>query len=355
MLVVYLIIFVGVYTSLLLYNNEQRISMRLQDLIKTFSASSTSSLTLKSNGGNSADDGQVTQHAVEAVTPVSTQNKVIQHEAPRTNEAKAQRNENSSMKKQDSKVTLSQKKHAGNEVILLNSDSDDTKRNAQHTDNGNQITISPNADKAKAISPEVFNKDSPFYGNLFMDEYGLPLKNRPQVEIYEQSKIEWHSWKLYFPELMLSFQKLEKFNLTLVKTMSTRFASVSFDRTNYNVGEELQATITSLDWEWRPKQFGGDYYRARLFQESGIRPSDGIPCQIVDNHDGTYTVTAPLSFEGRMMLEVKLVNSVEAIKEIAMKTEQLISWKKRYEAILESGEAVTCNVQMASNRQNIVE
>ena len=308
-----LIIFVGLFV--VLDSDERSLRLRSQDFANIFSAPLTSSLILKKKG--TVDDGQV------------------------LNRMSTQKNDN---------------KNAGDRKVKLITNT--TKKSLQG-DDANRTTISSNVGEVKLLDKttikqkvprKTFNKDSPFYGMLFRDEYGLPLKNRPKVEYYEQSKIEWHSWKSYFPDLMLNFQKLDKFKPTLIQTMSTRFASVSFNRTNYILGEKFQATITSQDEKRRPKQFGGDYYRARLIQQNSFKASDGIPCKIVDNYDGTYAVTAPLLVKGPLILEVKLVNSVEAIRKIVIKTEQLITWRMKFMATLESGEVVMCNVQLASNR-----
>ena len=346
-----LIVFVGSFIILL--NNEQSISVGIQDLTNTYSALLTSSLVPRNANYISAKDGK-------EVTPTSTLNNNNSKVAQKADEARMQKTDIANSGKQVKNVTLTVTEHTGDQEVLLNTGRDDTKRMSENPDNGDSVAIAAHVSESKVldevnlkrkISPEVFNKDSPFYGMLFRDEYGLPLKSRPQVVNYEQSKIEWHSWKSFFPDLLVNFQKLDKFNPTLNKTMSTRFASVSFDRTNYTLGEEFQATITSQDEERRPKQFGGDYYRVRLIRKRNNGAIDGIPCKVVDNCDGTYTVTAPLLLEGPLILEVQLVNSVEAIREIVMKTEQLITWKMRFVATLQSGEVVTCNVRLASNRQ----
>jgi len=205
------------------------------------------------------------------------------------------------------------------------------------------------------VSPEILSNISPFYGMLHKNEYGLPLKTHAQVvqENHEKSQNEWESWKYYFPQLLKNFQILEEFNPKLLnKSLATYSASVTMSQSSYQFGETFLATIKSLDWKQRIKPFGGDYYRVRLMRQNNSRPADGIPYHVVDNNDGTYTATAPLWLEGKLLLEIKLVNSVEGIKEIVIKTENLVSWGHEFEATLENSEVVNCNLQRRnSNRQ----
>ena len=346
--VVTLIIFVGLF--IVLYSGERSLRVRIRDFTKTFSAPLASSLVFKNN--NIADESQEAQ----VLNRMSMQKNDNRYDTQNAVKSKALKTDDANVTKQIKNMTLTETKQSSDKKVKLITNAT---RIAQQVNNENRTIISSNVSEVKLLDKTTieqkvprksFNKDSPFYGMLFRDEYGLPMKNRPKVEYYEQSKIQWHSWKSYFPDLMVNFQKLDKFNPTLNQTISTRFASVSFNRTNYILGEKFQATITSQDGKRGPKQFGGDYYRARLIQQSSSKAPDGISCKIVDNCDGTYTVTAPLLLEGPMILEVKLVNSVEAIREIVMKTEQLITWRMKFMATLESGDVVMCNVQLASNR-----
>ena len=345
-----LVILLGL--CILLYNDERSLRLRSQDLANRFSAPAASSLMLR-NKGTVADDGG----KVQVLDQTSMQKNVNRNETHNPDKSKARKTDKVNVTKHVKNMTLVKTKQSGDRKIKPTGN---VKVATQQGNNQNRIAISSSIGYAtvfdetnmkQKIPPKNFNKDSPFYGMLFRDEYGLPLRNRPQVVNYEQSKIEWHSWKSYFPDLMVNFQKLDRFNPTSNKTMSTCFSLVTFNRTSYKFGDDFQATITSQNGKRRPKQYGGDYYRARLINKNSFLPSDGIPCKIVDNYDGTYTATAPLLLEGRLVLDVPLVNPVEAIRKIVMKTEQLISWDKRYEATLESGEVVTCNVQLASNRQ----
>ena len=192
------------------------------------------------------------------------------------------------------------------------------------------------------IPPEALQRSSPFYGMIYKNDYGLPVKSE-----IRSSKIE-NNWKLYFPNLMKNLKKLEEFNIALNNRSFTHSSSIKLMQTNYTLGEEFRAIITSLDRENRTKKFGGDYYRARLVRKSESRPADGIPCKVTDNNDGSYSVSAPLLLNGSFVLEVKLVISIEGIREIIQNTENIVTWFGRYEAKLETKEKVTCNLELSN-------
>ena len=192
------------------------------------------------------------------------------------------------------------------------------------------------------IPPEALQRSSPFYGMIYKNDYGLPVKSE-----IRSSKIE-NNWKLYFPNLMKNLKKLEEFNIALNNRSFTHSSSIKLMQTNYTLGEEFRAIITSLDRENRTKKFGGDYYRARLVRKNESRPADGIPCKVTDNNDGSYSVSAPLLLNGSFVLEVKLVISIEGIREIIQKTESIVTWFGHYVAKLETKEKVTCNLELSN-------
>ena len=295
---------------LVLYNKQQRFHVKLEDLNLKFSEALFPTLSLNSTISTLASHAAI----------VTQQN--------------------------DHKVTLASNYHSGQKKIKQRSHTNDSDEESNFEDDEIE---NPRHFKLTSTISHIFNKSSPFYGMLYRNEYGSALKSRigTQAESYKRWKSERELWKSYFPNLMENFQKLEKFNPTLNKSLSTRSASVSFNRSSYKFGEEFLATITSRDREQRPKEFGGDYYRARLVQQNSTMSFNGIPCKVVDNCDGTYKVTAPLLLKGPMILEVKLVNSVEAIRYIVMKTENLVTWRMRVLANLESDEFVICNMLLS--------
>ena len=236
-------------------------------------------------------------------------------------------------------LSLSSHHNQSTKAVFLNSDQMQISNHDPHQN----LNASTNDGERIAIPPEALQRNSPFYGMIYKNEYGLPVKGG-----IRSIKIE-NNWKSYFPNLIENLKKLEEFNLGLDNTSFTYSSSIKVIQTNYTLGDEFRATITSLDRENRPKKFGGDYYRARLVRKSENRPSDGIPCKVTDNHDGTYSASAPLFLQGSLVLEVTLVHSIEAIREIIQKTEsKKSSWLVRFEGILETQEKVTCDLELSN-------
>ena len=193
------------------------------------------------------------------------------------------------------------------------------------------------------IPQEAFNPHSPFFGMIFKDTYGLPV-SRYNLTMRKETK---EDWKDHFHSLMSSLNKHNNANPMENRSLFTQTAGVTVHKTELNFGEEFVATITSIDGEGRVKKFGGDYYRARLVRDNTMSP-DGIPCRIIDNENGTYTVRAPLLLEGILHLEIKLVMTAEAVFYVLKRT-NFSAYGPTYIAILESQEEVECNVKMPIN------
>ena len=192
--------------------------------------------------------------------------------------------------------------------------------------------------KQFVIPPEVYDKKSPFYGMVYKDIYGLPLAAITN-ESFDEEVTE--SWTDYFPSLMSAIKNDNKLNPSHNSTYFTMSGVITLSKTNYTLNDEFEATITSLDSKGRKKTFGGDYYRARLVRGDGKYP-DGIPCKVIDNSNGTYTVKAPLALEGSLTLDVKLVLTLQTIKRLINHTSFLCSNTTVYYSELESNETVPC-------------
>ena len=188
----------------------------------------------------------------------------------------------------------------------------------------------------------TWNKYSPFYGMNHRNTYGLPLSS---FDVKSFRKIN-EDWKVYFPKTISAISHYKQRNSVKSESFFTHSFVVKVPPKFFSFGEELEATVTSLDSEGRAKLFGGDYYRARLIRRDGDYP-DGIPCKVVDNEDGTYSVKAPLVLQGAFLLEVKLVISVEGIAEIIAQSDNLDSWGHQYFGQFETGEIMPCNVDLS--------
>ena len=188
-----------------------------------------------------------------------------------------------------------------------------------------------------------YNHFTPFYGLNHRDTYGLPLTYFTTKSFQSQKK----DWKIYFPQTLSALHQLKVQNPNANADLFTRSYVVTYKKTSYKIGDEFFATITSINGNGKPKGFGGDYYRARLIRRIDAYP-DGIPCRVTDNNDGTYSVKVPLVLQGALKLDVKLVYSIETIHEVVNQTEVLTSWGLPFRATLESGENVTCNVDLTT-------
>ena len=198
-------------------------------------------------------------------------------------------------------------------------------------------------EKNFVVPPEVDNPKSPFYGMHYKNAYGLPLADLTN-ETFEEEHGGW--WGEYFPELIQSIQMQEKINPSQNSTFFTHSGIITLHKTNYDFGEEIAATITSVDRKGRPKTFGGDFYHARLVRkqdETELYP-DGIPCRVIDNNNGTYTVKAPLLLQGHLVLDVLLAHSLQGLKSIINKTVELTcSSITAYKAVLSDKQSSFCS------------
>ena len=190
--------------------------------------------------------------------------------------------------------------------------------------------------------PEVYDKKSPFYGMVYKDLYGLPMAVITN-ESFDDEVTE--SWTHYFPSLMSAIENDNKLNPTHEPTNFTTSGVITLSKTNYTLHDKFEATITSLDGKGQKKTFGGDYYRARLVRGDGRYP-DGIPCKVIDNSNGTYTVKAPLVLEGSLTLDVKLVLTLQTIKRLINHTSFLCSNTTLFYSKLESNETVRCALSL---------
>ena len=191
-------------------------------------------------------------------------------------------------------------------------------------------------DGLRSINFKALNPRSPFYGMHFAEKYGFPTE---QKELQNYREV-YSDWRPYLPTLRLSIAKRKKLNTA--DDIISKTASISVNTKMFAVGGSFEATLTSFDGNGKQKMFGGDYYRARLFRGSSETP-DAIPCRITDNNDGTYTIKAPLLFEGQLNLNVVLVTPLEGILEMIKETEKMLCDDRGYIATLGNKERVVCS------------
>uniref|UniRef100_H2ZEU4 Uncharacterized protein n=1 Tax=Ciona savignyi TaxID=51511 RepID=H2ZEU4_CIOSA len=199
------------------------------------------------------------------------------------------------------------------------------------------------------VDEESKRRRSPYYGLKYKHTYGLPLSHF-NLRSFRNNLTDW---KHFFPELtnaLNSFAKINPSHDELAFTSpNTTVIVIEGNRSRYMTGDTFKATIYAKDRLGRPKEFGGDFFRARLLRNTGfVIIPDGIPCVIIDHWNGSYSITAPLVQAAVFTLEVVLVSSLEAISRLIQFTATNREIGQVYLAELESGEKVHCNVDMSA-------
>ncbi|XP_019639933.1 PREDICTED: NXPE family member 1-like [Branchiostoma belcheri] len=96
-------------------------------------------------------------------------------------------------------------------------------------------------------------------------------------------------------------------------TKSENFViSVVNPRPWYRVGRHLSIKIVAMDTRGRPKTYGGDFIRAKVYSRSPVQASTSGKITYFGN--GTYVANFFLSFPGELSVAVKLVHSSEAVQ-----------------------------------------
>ena len=206
----------------------------------------------------------------------------------------------------------------------------------------NRRLFNANTTMNVALSQINLDRYSPFYGLKPASLYGVPLTEK--LSFWN----DLQDWKDFFPELITSINRQKEANPLQNSVLFTHKTSITVAKTKFKIGDEFEATLTSLDGTEKSKKFGGDYYRARLLSLPESQPPDGIPCRVIDNYDGTYTVKAPLIFKGLLKLDVTLVHTLESIIEIIKQTDHVATWGLQYQAKLQTNETVTCNTNLST-------
>ncbi|KAI8494266.1 Neurexophilin [Branchiostoma belcheri] len=87
---------------------------------------------------------------------------------------------------------------------------------------------------------------------------------------------------------------------------------ISVIRPWYRVGRHLSIKIVAMDTRGRPKTYGEDFIRAKVYSRSPVQASTSG--KITDFGNGTYVANFFLSFPGKLSVAVKLVHSSEAVQ-----------------------------------------
>lgn len=120
-------------------------------------------------------------------------------------------------------------------------------------------------------------------------------------------------WITKFPELeamvkyIVSKPQFPLFYATTDPTTTRLVAQYN----NLIVGNKWKALIYAKDFDNNSKSYGGDYFSVVLHR-TAVR-GDGVCCDVIDNLDGTYSVTCELPWQGQAKVEVILIHPSESV------------------------------------------
>ncbi|XP_075715674.1 NXPE family member 3-like [Rhinoderma darwinii] len=89
-------------------------------------------------------------------------------------------------------------------------------------------------------------------------------------------------------------------------------------RKTYRVGETVEVLITARDYNGRPKNYGGDFFQAKLHSP---KLKAGVTGQVRDQGDGHYLATIFLPWPGEAQVHIRLIHSSEAVDVLKKKRE----------------------------------
>ncbi|KAK2869832.1 hypothetical protein Q8A67_024224 [Cirrhinus molitorella] len=139
--------------------------------------------------------------------------------------------------------------------------------------------------------------------------------------------------------------------------MSTSPAHSTFSimrfKESYKVGENISVIITARDHHKNLKRYGGDFFKAKLFN-SNLKAS--VYGEVVDHRNGTYSVVLLLPWEGQAQVFVRLEHSSEVVQ-ILKKYRESSFPRSHYNGYYEGSgpnntrisEVVECNIKWGGN------
>ncbi|XP_052451784.1 NXPE family member 3-like [Carassius gibelio] len=104
-------------------------------------------------------------------------------------------------------------------------------------------------------------------------------------------------------------QQITQLNLSTSPVHST-FSIVELKK-SYKVGDNISVIITARDHNKNLKRYGGDFFKAKLFN-SELKAS--VYGEVVDHRNGTYSVVLLLPWEGQAQVFVRLEHSSEVVQ-----------------------------------------
>ncbi|XP_038610093.1 NXPE family member 4-like [Tachyglossus aculeatus] len=136
------------------------------------------------------------------------------------------------------------------------------------------------------------------------EESPIPTTAKPTIS---PSEVDWEIEKIIgrldelFPD-----RPFTHVNATTSPQQSV--ATLLHPRDTFCVGEQLKIRVEARDYQGRPKEYGGDFLRARI---STPDQKAGASGRVEDFHKGTYLVSFTLFWEGRVSVSLLLVHPSE--------------------------------------------
>ncbi|XP_040202682.1 NXPE family member 3-like [Rana temporaria] len=119
-------------------------------------------------------------------------------------------------------------------------------------------------------------------------------------------------------------------------------------RGTYKVGETLKVEITARDQNGRLKEYGGDFFQAKLHSP---KLKAGVTGKVRDYGNGSYLATFLLPWTGLAQVHIRLIHSSEAV-DILKKKRESFPEKVFFHGFFHSNgssEVVECNIKITRN------
>ncbi|XP_056426133.1 NXPE family member 3-like isoform X2 [Hyla sarda] len=116
----------------------------------------------------------------------------------------------------------------------------------------------------------------------------------------------------------------------------------------YRIGEKLEVIIIARDHNGQPKQYGGDFFQAKLHSPA---LKAGVTGQVKDYRNGSYLVTFLLPWEGKAQVQIRLIHSSEAVDVLKRKREDYPekAYFNGYFQLNGKSEVTECNLEVSGD------
>ncbi|XP_077326703.1 NXPE family member 3-like isoform X2 [Lithobates pipiens] len=165
----------------------------------------------------------------------------------------------------------------------------------------------------------------------------VPPTSVPPTESKLTELLKYISW----PEPPVSLQDF---------SLSTSAKNCNYQlwnpRETYRVGETLEVVITARDHNGKQKEYGGDFFQAKLHSKE---LKAGVTGHVKDFGNGSYLASILLPWPGEAQVHIRLIHSSEAVDVLRKKRESEPGkvYFSGYFHFNGSSEVVECNLEVA--------